>query len=88
MSLFRNFFLYLSTHRRVRTWMETSAGARRLTRRFIAGETLDEELGVCARLAADASETYAFVIGLYETNQFNVERLAPWLRRHVTLPKS
>jgi proline dehydrogenase len=33
--------------------METSSGARRLTRRFIAGETLDEELDVCARLAAE-----------------------------------
>jgi proline dehydrogenase len=33
--------------------METSAGARRLTRRFIAGETLEEELDVCARLAAE-----------------------------------
>ncbi len=33
--------------------METSAGARRLTKRFIAGETLEEELDVCARLAAE-----------------------------------
>lgn len=41
-----------------------------------------------ARLAADASETYAFVIGLYETNQFNFERLTPWLRRHVSLPEN
>jgi death-on-curing protein len=41
-----------------------------------------------ARITADASETYSFVIGLYETNQFNVERLAPWLNRHVTLPES
>lgn len=41
-----------------------------------------------ARLTADASETYAFVIGLYETNQFNVARLTPWLRRQVTLPES
>jgi proline dehydrogenase len=52
-SLFRNFFLFLSTHRGVRKWMETSAGARRLTRRFIAGETLEEELDVCARLGAE-----------------------------------
>jgi proline dehydrogenase len=33
--------------------METSSGARRLTRRFIAGQTLDQELDVCARLAAE-----------------------------------
>ena len=40
------------------------------------------------RLTADASEIYAFVIGLYETNQFNIERLVPWLCHHVTLPES
>ena len=38
-----------------------------------------------ARLTAEAQETYAFVIGLYEANQFHFERLAPWLRIHVTL---
>jgi proline dehydrogenase len=31
--------------------METSPAAQRLTRRFVAGETLEEELAVCARLA-------------------------------------
>jgi death-on-curing protein len=36
-----------------------------------------------AQLTADAQETYAFVIGLYEANQFNFERLTPWLRSHV-----
>ncbi len=50
MSAFRNFFLYLSTHNKVRKWVETSHRARRHTRRFIAGETLEEELEVCARL--------------------------------------
>ena len=33
--------------------METSSAAKKLTRRFIAGETLEEELGVCARLQAE-----------------------------------
>jgi proline dehydrogenase len=32
--------------------METSAAARRLTRRFIAGETLEQELAVCGQLQA------------------------------------
>jgi death-on-curing protein len=36
-----------------------------------------------ARLRADAQETYVFVIGLYEKNQFSFERLVPWLRSHV-----
>jgi death-on-curing protein len=37
-----------------------------------------------ARLTADARETYAFVAGLYEVNQFNFAKLVPWLRSHVT----
>jgi death on curing protein len=41
-----------------------------------------------ARLAADARETYVFIAGLYRTNQFTFERLVPWLRSHVTLPKT
>jgi death on curing protein len=35
------------------------------------------------RLTADAEETYDFVAGLYERNQFNFEHLVPWLRQHV-----
>jgi death-on-curing protein len=37
-----------------------------------------------ARLTADAEETYAFVAGLYETQQFNFGQLVHWLRSHVT----
>jgi len=37
-----------------------------------------------ARLTADAEETYAFVIALYEADQFSFDKLVPWLRRHVT----
>jgi death-on-curing protein len=35
------------------------------------------------RLIADAEDTYAFVIGLYEANQFTFDRLVPWLRSNV-----
>jgi death on curing protein len=35
------------------------------------------------RLSADAQETYDFLAGLYERNQFNFEQLVPWLRKHV-----
>src|SRR5580704_7660892 len=38
-----------------------------------------------ARLTADAQETYDFVAGLYEANQFNFNSLVPWLRSHVDL---
>jgi proline dehydrogenase len=46
----RRFFLYLSRHAGLRRWMETHPSARRLTRRFIAGTTLEEVLTVCAQL--------------------------------------
>src|SRR5580698_8847478 len=32
-----------------------------------------------ARLTADAEEAYAFVIPLYEANQFRFDKLVPWL---------
>jgi|SRR5579862_5797295 len=36
------------------------------------------------RLTADAQETYNFVAGLHEANQFSFDKLASWLRNHVT----
>ena len=36
------------------------------------------------RLTADAEQTHAFIVGLYETNQFSFDKLVPWLRGHVT----
>ena len=39
-----------------------------------------------ARFTAGAQETYDFVAGLYEANQFRFDRLVPWLRDHVTGP--
>lgn len=48
----RNFFLYLSQQQRLRRWMETHPAARKLTQRYIAGETLEDELTVCAHLQA------------------------------------
>jgi len=49
----RQFFLYLSQQRAFRRWMERSALAKRLTRRFVAGETLEQGLAVCEQLAKD-----------------------------------
>src|SRR5215471_9235416 len=40
----REFFLFLSRQARLRRWMETSAVARRLSSRFVAGETLESAL--------------------------------------------
>jgi death-on-curing protein len=36
-----------------------------------------------ARLTAGATETYAFIDGLHEANQFSFEMLAAWLRSRV-----
>jgi proline dehydrogenase len=49
----RPFFLFLSRQPRIRKWMETSATARKLTRRFVAGETLEEALDACQSLQRD-----------------------------------
>lgn len=51
--MLRSTLLYLSRHRRLRRWAESSPMARRLTSRFVAGQTLEEGLAVCARLNRD-----------------------------------
>jgi proline dehydrogenase len=51
--MMRRFFLFLSGHRGARRWMETSSVSKKFTRRFIAGETLDQALIVCADLARE-----------------------------------
>ena len=53
----RHLFLKLSENRPLRHWMETSPKARLLTRRFIAGETLEDELRVCAELQQQGIST-------------------------------
>ena len=55
--MMRQLFLFLSTQKGMRKWMETSPVAQKLTRRFVAGETLEDELSVCARLAANKTST-------------------------------
>jgi proline dehydrogenase len=46
----RTTLLFLSQRRGLRHWMETSPAAQRLTSRFIAGITLQQELAVCQNL--------------------------------------
>ncbi|HSW48819.1 MAG TPA: proline dehydrogenase family protein [Bryobacteraceae bacterium] len=48
--MLRNVLLFLSEQRYLRRWMETSPWAERLTRRFVAGRSLERELDVCRRL--------------------------------------
>ena len=49
----RALLLYLSRQPTLRRWMETSSMSRPLTRRFIAGMTLDQEIQVIRRLNAE-----------------------------------
>jgi proline dehydrogenase len=49
----RDFFLFLSRQGWLRKWMETANSSKMLTRRFVAGETLADELAVCARLQSE-----------------------------------
>jgi proline dehydrogenase len=46
----RGILLFLSSQTRLRRWMETSAIARRLSSRFVAGETLAEAISVASRI--------------------------------------
>jgi proline dehydrogenase len=48
--MMRAAFLYLSRKQALRRWMEAWPLARKITRRFVAGETLAEELAVCENL--------------------------------------
>jgi proline dehydrogenase len=48
--MLRAAFLFLSRRRQLRRWMETSPVAARLTRRFIAGQRLEDVIAVARRL--------------------------------------
>ncbi len=48
--MLRSILLFLSEQPQLRRWMETSPTAERLTKRFVAGRTLERELEVCRRL--------------------------------------
>ncbi len=51
--MMRELLLFLSRQAWLRKWMERSDAAQRFTRRFVAGETLEEALAACARLQKD-----------------------------------
>jgi len=54
----RGILLFLSSQARLRRWMETSAIARRLSSRFVAGETLAEALTIARSMnSAGISDT-------------------------------
>ncbi len=49
----RTLFLYLSKLRWLRRFMENSAAAQPMTRRFVAGNTITDEIAVCRKLNAE-----------------------------------
>jgi proline dehydrogenase len=51
--MMRAAFLYLSRRQALRKWMEAWPPSRKVTRRFVAGDTLEEALAVCERLQAE-----------------------------------
>jgi proline dehydrogenase len=48
--MMRHFFLFLSKNKGLRRWMETSPSSRKFTRRFVAGETLDDAVATVESL--------------------------------------
>ncbi|MEN6605549.1 MAG: proline dehydrogenase family protein [Bryobacteraceae bacterium] len=49
----RSLLLFLARRRLLRRWMEQSSTATLVTRRFVAGRSLDDAISVCAALAAE-----------------------------------
>src|SRR5579864_2254167 len=72
--MLRHFFLFLSEQRGIRRWMETSSLSKKLTRRFIAGETLEQALEVCAVLESQAVSSTLDHLGEKVTSLEEAER--------------
>ena len=51
--MMRGLFLYLSRQPALRRWMEGWPPSHKVTRRFVAGDTLEEALAVCGRLQGE-----------------------------------
>ena len=49
----RSTILYLSRHKALRNFIETSRVAGRVSRRFVAGSRLEDALDVCRRIRAE-----------------------------------
>lgn len=74
--MLKNFFLYLSTHRTLRRWMENSPVARRLSKRFIAGNRLEDGLAVVRELRARGILTALDPLGENVANEAEADAAA------------
>lgn len=72
--MLRAFFIFLSQRKILRRWMENSKLARPLTRRFVAGNTLEEALAVCSRLNAQGILTTLDPLGESVSARAEAER--------------
>jgi proline dehydrogenase len=59
----RRILLYLSNHRSLRHWAETSSIARKLSSRFVAGDSLEHALDVCRRIQREGIHTTLDYLG-------------------------
>jgi proline dehydrogenase len=74
--MLRSFFIFLSQRPTLRRWMESSSIARPLTRRFIAGNTLEDVLAVCTKCNHEGFLTTIDYLGesVHEVTAANVSR--------------
>jgi proline dehydrogenase len=71
--ILRSLMLFLSEQKQLRKWFETSRLARPLTRRFIAGQTLEDALGLCVRLRQEGTLSSLDRLGESVTSPGEVE---------------
>lgn len=72
--MIRNAFLMLSRQGWLRHWVETSSLSGRVTKRFVAGRTLEEELGVFQRLEAERIDATLDFLGENVTSMEEAQR--------------
>ena len=59
----RGFFLFLSRRRWLRRWMETSYLGKRMSARFVAGETLERAIAVARRINSESIQVTLDYLG-------------------------
>lgn len=71
--MLRNLFLFLSRQKWLRSRMERPGMAERMVRRFVAGKTLDDALGVCRELTGNGVLVTLDHLGENVTNTLEAE---------------
>ncbi len=76
MTLLRNFFIGLSTNETARNFVKHFGPARQLSRRFVAGESLDEAIAVSKALNANGIKVILNSVGESVSNQAEAQQSA------------